>query len=109
MTAMRMFGIVAAIGFAALAPVANAAPTDRAVIIRSCETQMFLSNTACGCLADKALSTLDPLQQAWLGLGATDVAHSAPLSEKMTAAEAHQVDTFMRTVPDQCAAKQAAR
>lgn len=88
---------------------AVAAPVTRDAIIRSCVSQMFLSQPACACLAEEAGRELDPLQQAWLALGATDVAESAPISKRMTAAELREVDRFMRTVPDQCTAMQASR
>jgi hypothetical protein len=95
-------------GALAQAPAQVASP-ERDAIVRSCIQQMFMSQAACGCLADQAAATLDPLQQQWLALGATDVNHSAPISKEMSHQEAMQVDAFMRSVPDSCSARQAAR
>lgn len=107
---MRRSGLlVLALLGAGFALPAEAAPSAREAIIRSCQQQMYMSAAACACLADKAMAELDPLEQTWLSLGATDVAHSSPISKQMTAAQAHRVDAFMRTVPDQCSGRQAAR
>jgi hypothetical protein len=91
----------------ALAMPAVAAGNAHEAIVRSCIQQMFMSKAACSCLADQAASRLDPLQQQWLALGATDVGHSAPISKQMTHAEAVAIDHFMQSVPDACMERQA--
>ena len=82
---------------------AAAAPSERTVIIKSCQKQMYLSEGACTCLADQALAQLDPKQRQWLVVGAVDVVKSAALSKSMSSAELGKIDAFMKHTPDQCA------
>ena len=74
----------------------------RTKFVGSCETQMFMSNAACGCMADIAEAKLDDTAIAYLSLAATDVVHSAALSKSMSSAEIASVDKFMSTAPKQC-------
>ena len=86
------------------AGVAAAPSSPRAGLIRSCVTQMYMSQAACSCLADKAGVQLDATAIAYLSLQALDVTHSAAMAKAMTGAERNKIDNFMRTVPDQCQA-----
>jgi hypothetical protein len=89
----------------ALAVAGPADASERAAIVQSCQRQMFLSQGACGCLADHALAELNPMQQQWLEVPATDVVRSAAMSKKMSSAEMLKIDAFMKQTPDLCAGK----
>jgi len=83
----------------------GATPSDgRAGLIRSCQTQMYMSAAACSCLADKAAVQLDATAIAYISLPALDVDKSTAMAKSMTGAERNKIDNFMRTVPDQCQA-----
>lgn len=94
--------VVGAIMSSAPASAAPSPPQMHQAIERSCVQQMFMSEAACGCLADQAVAQLDPIEQTWLTLGANNVDLSAPLSKQMSRSEADEVDRFMQTVPDAC-------
>lgn len=74
----------------------------RTKFVGSCESQMYMSNAACGCMADIAEAKLDDTAIAYLSLAATDVVHSAALSKSMSSAEIASIDRFMSTAPKQC-------
>ena len=86
------------------AGVAATPSNPRDGLIRSCVTQMYMSQAACSCLADKAALQLDATAITYLSLQALDVTHSAAMAKAMTGAERNKIDNFMRTVPDQCQA-----
>ena len=96
--------VVSALLGTASAGVAATPSNARAGLIRSCVTQMYMSQAACSCLADKAEVQLDAPAIAYLSLQALDVTHSAAMAKSMSGAERNKIDTFMRTVPDQCQA-----
>ena len=80
------------------------APDPRTGFIKSCQTQMYMSAAACGCMADKAAQQLDAQGIAYLSLPALDVVHSAAMAKSMSGSEMARIDKFMRTAPDQCQA-----
>lgn len=84
---------------------ASAYANERSGIIQSCQRQMYLSQGACGCLADHALAELSPMQQQWLEVPANDVVRSAAMSKKMSSAEMLKIDAFMKKTPDLCSGK----
>ena len=96
--------LVSALLGTASAGVAATAPSGRAGLIRSCQTQMYMSAAACSCLADKAAVQLDATAIAYLSLQALDVTHSAAMAKSMSGAERNKIDAFMKKVPDQCQA-----
>ncbi len=75
---------------------------ERKDVIKSCRQQMYLSEGACSCLADRALAQLDARQRQWLTVGAVDIVKSAALSKSMSSADMGKIDTFMKQTPDQC-------
>ena len=105
---MRMLMVTGVVVLALLgtvsAGVAATPSNPRAGLIRSCVTQMYMSQAACSCLADKADVQLDATAITYLSLQALDVTHSAAMAKAMTGAERNKIDIFMRTVPDQCQA-----
>jgi hypothetical protein len=97
---LAMSAVLATVSAGPAATPSNA----RAGLIRSCQTQMYMSAAACSCLADKAEVQLDATAIAYLSLQALDVTHSAAMAKAMSGAERNKIDSFMRTVPDQCQA-----
>ena len=96
--------VSALLGTVSAGTAASAPSNPRAGLIRSCVTQMYMSQAACSCLADKAEVQLDAKAIAYLSLQALDVTHSAAMAKAMTGAERNKIDAFMKTVPDQCQA-----
>ncbi len=99
---MRM--VLAAITLAALAAPAFAAGTPdlHAALLKSCQTQMYLSGGACTCLVAKAEAELDPKQIAYLTIPGSDGPDAAKAAESLSGSEIGRIDKFMRSVPDQC-------
>jgi len=91
---------------AACVPAVDAsAPDARTGFVKSCQTQMYMSASACSCLADKAEAQLDAKAIAYLSLPALDVEHSTAMAKSMSGSEMNKIDAFMRTAPDQCQGK----
>ncbi len=99
-----LLGLSLAASLVAPAAFAAPAPDLRTSFIKSCQTQMYMSGAACGCLADKAAQQLDAKGMQYLSLQALDVANSTALAKSMSGAEIAKIDHFMRTAPDQCQA-----
>ena len=99
------------LGFAGMALLAVApafaagSPDARAGFIKSCQTQMLMSASACACMADKAAQRLDEKSIAYLSLPANDVAHSTAMAKSMSGAEIAKIDAFMKTAPHECEGK----
>ncbi len=92
-----------ALALALLTQPASAAP-PRDGFIKSCQAQMYMSQAACGCLADKAEKQLDADGIAYLSLAATDVTHTAAAAKAMSPAQMAKIDKFMKTEPHACEA-----
>lgn len=105
MRKMMVAGLVVSALLGTVSAGVAAAPSNaRAGLIKSCVTQMYMSQAACSCLADKAEVQLDATAIAYLSLQALDVTHSAAMAKSMTGAERNKIDAFMKKVPDQCQA-----
>ena len=87
----------------AASPASAAMTKDtRESFIHSCQTQMYMSAPACGCMADIAEKKLDDAAIAYLSLDANDVVQSAAMSKAMTAKEIASIDAFMQSAPHTC-------
>jgi hypothetical protein len=75
---------------------------SRAGFVRACVAQMYMSTTACGCMADIATEVLDDNAIAYLSLDANDTSSSSALVRSMTGTELASVDSFMASAPKQC-------
>jgi hypothetical protein len=104
MRGFLLAGLIVSVPLATPMSMAATASSPRAGLIKSCVTQMYMSQAACSCLADKAEVKLDATAIAYLSLQALDVTHSAAMAKAMTGAERNKIDAFMKKVPDQCQA-----
>jgi hypothetical protein len=103
---MRHLFVGLALASSVLASSATFAAMDaktKSTFVAMCQKQMYETAPVCGCMAGIADQTLDDLSIAYLNFSATDAWHGAQLTKKMTAAELHAVDNFMKTAPHKCA------
>jgi hypothetical protein len=75
----------------------------KTTFVAMCQKQMYESAPVCTCMAGIADKSLDDLSIAYLNFSAIDAWHGAQLTKKMTGAELHAVDNFMKTAPHKCA------
>ena len=95
--------VLASTVLASSAAFASMDAKTKTTFIAMCQKQMYETAPVCGCMATIADKTLDDLSIAYLNFSATDAWHGAQLTKKMTSAELHAVDTFMKTAPHKCA------
>ena len=93
---------LAASVLASSAALASMDAKTKSTFIAMCQKQMYETQAVCSCMAGIADKTLDDLSIAYLNFSATDAWHGAQLTKKMTAAELHAVDNFMKTAPHKC-------
>jgi hypothetical protein len=79
-----------------------AAGDPMAAFAKSCQTQMYMSASACACMVQKARAGLDARELAYLSIPGANGPAAAKAAEGMTPAEIARVDHFMRTAPEQC-------
>ena len=74
----------------------------RSEVLAACKTHGYVAESACGCVADRAMKSLDDAQRAWLVASISqDEAESARLQGAMTVKEIVGVGTFMTLAPHQ--------
>jgi hypothetical protein len=90
-------GLVLATGLPAVA-----AADPMGAFAKSCQTQMFMSASACACMAQKARAELDAKELTYLSIPGANGPAAARAAEGMSRSEIARVDHFMRTAPEQC-------
>jgi hypothetical protein len=81
---------------------AATALSPTAAFVKSCETQMYMSASACSCLVGKAQTELDAKEIAYLTIPGSDGPAAAAAAKALTGAEVGKVDKFMRTATNEC-------
>lgn len=71
-------------------------------IVRTCQSDWFLSREVCTCVAEMAVERFSEVQLLWLALPAGDPATAAVLAHEMSYSEAQAVTNFIRSAPHQC-------
>lgn len=90
--------LVASLPAAAAAPVPNA----MAGFVKSCQTQMYMSQAACACMAQRAATELDAREIAYLSVPGNNGPAAAAATRAMNSGEIARVDKFMRSAPPAC-------
>ena len=76
----------------------------RGEVLSACKAHGYVAESACGCVADRAMKNLDEAQRAWLVASITqNETETARLQGAMTVKEIVGVGTFMTLAPHQCA------
>ena len=98
------FGVLLGLVLLTAAAPATAAPAGNAMagFVKSCQTQMYMSQVACSCMAAKAEAELDAKEVAYLSIPGNDGPAAAAATKSMSGAEIARIDKFMRSAPDQC-------
>ncbi|MDR3471799.1 MAG: hypothetical protein P4M09_08945 [Devosia sp.] len=104
---MRAFAVigVAMLGLmGAGQPVLAAKPPADPLVgfAKSCQTQMYMSQAACGCVVSKAKAQLDSKEIVYLSIPGAAGPEAAAAAKEMTGAELANVDKFMHTAVPQC-------
>jgi hypothetical protein len=81
---------------------AMAAADPMAAFAKSCQTQMYMSASACACMVQKAKAGLDARELAYLSIPGANGPAAAKAAEGLSGKEIAKVDHFMRTAPAQC-------
>jgi hypothetical protein len=79
-----------------------AAADPMAAFAKSCQTQMYMSASACACMVQKAKAELDVRDLTYLSIPGANGPAAARAAEGMSRSEIARVDHFMRTAPAQC-------
>ena len=94
---------LAAMGMAAAGAPDALAGGSRGEIVAACKSHGYAAETACPCIADRAMEQMNEAQRAWLVASMSrNEAESAGLQGAMTVQEIVAVGTFMSQAPQQC-------